>query len=403
MFFIAGYNPEGARFYYKLFRRDLAHFLKLWPVKTALSRLQRDEDGVSARWQIKAEAPNWRVETSVEYLGWDDIVSRDMQRPMTVLVPRVLHCLVENLLNGTTFRVFRGSWKFGLFYLCATMVLLLSFAGAILIGLATYLLTRHAVGVGGVLSIGVSIVVGGICCALAHSFCERNYLTRLCNSSLWHRDWARGRRADFLARVDEFAHRIIAKARAGDVDEVLVVGQSSGGAVAIAMFERALDLDSKFACAGSPVVLASLGSSLPLVALNPHARDVRRAIRRVAVEPSLTWIECEAREDVLSFEDFDMVGDVGVDAGPQQCNPLCWNLRFRDAVSPQHYRARRWDFVGMHHQYIMANDQVAPYDYYLMVCGPLRARDWVTDAPATVTRFARDASYVPRVSDTSAR
>ena len=99
----------------------------------------------------------------------------------------------------------------------------------------------------------------------------------------WYWELAHKRREDLQTRLDEFARRIVAEARAGVADEILVVGHSAGGTILIPLIARALELDADFARAGSPVTLLALGSNLPLAALNPNGDDFRRAIRRVAI------------------------------------------------------------------------------------------------------------------------
>jgi pimeloyl-ACP methyl ester carboxylesterase len=394
VFYIAGYDPQGAPGYYRLFQRELARFQKLWPVNAALSELEVDADGISARWRIEAAGPDWCVETTYELLRWDDIVARNLRRPIFILLPRTLICLIENALNGTIFRTFRAGWRFGVFYLGSAVALWAAYAAAIVLGWLTYLFTRDAMGNGIVVPLGVAIVAGGILALLAQYMCTRWFVTRLCDLWIWHQDLAHGRCPDVVARIDDFARRIIAKARAGDADEVLVVGHSAGATVAVQVMARALELASDFTRAGSPVTMAALGSTLPLAALHPNAHDVREAIRRVAVEPSLIWIDCRARKDMLSFQDCNLVHGHGVDAGPLQCNPLYWNVRFRDGISSQFYSRLRWNFLRMHFQYIMANDQRAPYDYFMIACGPIRLLDWARDARKALSCFAEDASYM---------
>ena len=215
----------------------------------------------------------------------------------------------------------------------------------------------------------------------------------------WYRDLAHKRRPDLQARIVEFADRIVAKARAGDADEILVVGHSAGGTLLVPLIARALELDADFARAGTPVTALALGSNLPLAALHPKGDDFRDAIGRVAVEPSLTWIDCQARKDVVNFQDCDMVTGLGVVAGPKQCNPLYWKVRFRDVVSAEFYPRLRWNFFRMHYQFIMANDQRAPYDFFMFVCGPARLLDWAQHGAPTLARFAQDARYSFKASD----
>jgi pimeloyl-ACP methyl ester carboxylesterase len=393
VFYIAGYDPQGVPGYYRLFRRELARFQKLWPVGAWLSEPEIDASGISARWRVDTSGPNWRVETTYEFLRWDDIVARNLRRPTVVLLPRTLICLIENALNGTLLRIFRASWRYGVFYLGSTTVLAAAFTAAIALGWLTYLLTRDATG-SGLLSLGAAIVAGGILSVLAQYICTRWFVARLCHLWIWHQDLAHGRCPDVGPRVDAFARRVIAKARVGDVDEVLLVGHSAGGTILVQVMARALELDPDFARAGSPVTLAALGSNLPLAALHPNAHDVRDAIRRIAVEPSLVWVDCQARKDMMNFQGCDMVKGLGADAGPQQCNPIYWDIRFREGISSQFYSRLRWNFFRMHFQFIMANDKRAPYDYFMVACGPIRLLDWAKDARKALSCFAEDARYM---------
>lgn len=94
-----------------------------------------------------------------------------------------------------------------------------------------------------------------------------------------------------------------------------------------------------------------------------------------------------------------MVGGLGVRVGPEQCSPFYWKVRFRDVVSAEFYPRLRWNFFRMHYQFVMANDQRAPYDYFMFVCGPARLLDWAREGAPTLARFAPDASYTFQAAD----
>jgi hypothetical protein len=101
----------------------------------------------------------------------------------------------------------------------------------------------------------------------------------------------------------------------------------------------------------------------------------------------VTWIDVQSRKDALNFCDFDPVEGVGIRAGDERCNPLVWKVRFRDMVSPAFYKRMRRNFVRLHYQFIMANDQRAPYDYFMLVCGPLPIAAWARDPLGTLAAF----------------
>jgi pimeloyl-ACP methyl ester carboxylesterase len=192
--------------------------------------------------------------------------------------------------------------------------------------------------------------------------------------------------------IDACAERLIAAARANAVDEIVVVGHSGGGALAPVVLARALERDPDLGRRGPPIVLLTLGSIMPGAALHPKAVQLHTVVARLAVEPSISWIDCQSRKDVMNFWDFDPVAGIGVVAGPARCNPLVWKLRFREMLSPEFYKRLRLNFFRMHYQFIMANDRRAPYDYFMLMCGPLPVATWARSYGAVMAAFAEDAS-----------
>ena len=94
----------------------------------------------------------------------------------------------------------------------------------------------------------------------------------------------------------------------------------------------------------------------------------------------------------MNFWDFDPVAGIGAEVGAARCNPLVWKLRFRDMLSPQFYKRLRFNFFRMHYQFIMANDRRAPYDYFMLMCGPVAVATWAREASAVMAAFAEDAT-----------
>jgi hypothetical protein len=207
-------------------------------------------------------------------------------------------------------------------------------------------------------------------------------------------EFARGEATCFDAPIEACAQRVVAAARANDADEIVVIGHSGGGALAPAVIVRALELDPDVGRRGPPLVLLTLGSIAPGAALHPKATRLRAVFARIAVEPSITWIDSQSRKDVLNFWDFDPVAGLGIDVGNKRCNPIVWRVRFRDMLSPEFYKRIRLNFFRLHYQFIMANDQRAPYDYFMLVCGPVPVASWAKDPHAALASFDADARLV---------
>ena len=141
------------------------------------------------------------------------------------------------------------------------------------------------------------------------------------------------------------------------------------------------------------MVLLTLGSVMPAVALHPAARRTRDVVKRLATEPTLAWIDCQSRKDYLSFPDFEPVDSVGVHVGAQRCNPLIWLVRFKDMIRPERYRRFTWNLFREHYQYIMAADRPAPYDYVLLVGGPVGIAEWAKHHQGLTLAFIRDGIF----------
>jgi hypothetical protein len=216
------------------------------------------------------------------------------------------------------------------------------------------------------------------------------------------REFARGYPSAFDTPIDAYAARIVAAARADQADEIVVVGHSAAGVTATAVMARAFALDPDLGRRGPPIVLLTLGSVLPAAALHPSAHKMRDMIRRLAVEPSLTWIDCVSRKDVMNFWNFDPVAGVGIEAGAQRCNPLTWTVRFKEVVSPEYYRRLRLSFFRLHYQFIMSGDRRAPYDYLMLVAGPVAIAEWTSNPDRTAAAFGPDGAFAGTAAKTAA-
>ena len=54
----------------------------------------------------------------------------------------------------------------------------------------------------------------------------------------------------------------------------------------------------------------------------------------LAVEPSIDWIDCQSRKDVMNFYPFDPIAGHGIDVGAARRNPTIVPVRFREIIKP---------------------------------------------------------------------
>jgi hypothetical protein len=390
VFYVEGYDPLGVDVYYDMFRRSWQRFRGVWGCQSKLSELMLDSDAV-AHWDIETSGPNWHVDTRYEFVRLEHILAANIGQPLIWQLPRALAWAVDDLISGTTVRVLRASWRFGLHFIYFQVLLLLWLGIAVAAGW----IAADAAGRFGLPSLGA--MAAGVAAAILsflalRPLADRMHVVQINNCWPHQREFGRGAPSRFDAPIEACAARLVAAARA-EVDEIVVVGHSQGGVTSTAVMARALALDPELGRRGPKVVLMTLGSVMPGVALHPTATRMREIIRRLAVEPSVLWIDCQSRKDVMNFWEFDPAEGTGLALGAQRRNPLIWQLRFKDMLSRDYYQSLRFDLFRLHFQFLKASDRRAPFDYLMLVAGPLAVADWAKDHDALVGQFAQDATF----------
>ena len=118
-------------------------------------------------------------------------------------------------------------------------------------------------------------------------------------------------------------------------------------------------------------MLLTIGGNFPIVGFHAASQDFRDHLRQLAVEPSIDWIDCQSRKDVMNFYPFDPIAGHGIDVGACRRNPTIVPVRFREIIKPEHYNLFRWKFFRVHFQFVMANERPHAYDFFMIVCGPI--------------------------------
>jgi hypothetical protein len=394
VFYVEGYDPRGAEGYYRLFQRECRRFLELWPIEVRLGNLAIESDDI-AHWNIEAGGPNWQVATRYEFLRLEHFIRCNMAEPLGWQLARVARWALDDLLSGTLLRIFQASWRFGVLLIYLKVMLILWVAVAVAGGFVAAVLATDLAGTPALAAPVIAVAVGLALLAALRPLADRWFALQIANGCWYIREFACGRASGFDRPINILAERIIAAARASDVDELLVIGHCFGAVIGPAAVARALELDPDLGRRGPRIVLLTVGSALPAFALHPAAERLRAAIRRLAMEPSLLWVDCQSDKDWLNFSNVDPVETCGTRPGQMRCSLCVWQVRFRSMLSSKTIRWLRWNPLRMHFQFIMGNERRAPYDYFMLVCGPMAVADWANLAAAS--KRAKMVRPVPTV------
>jgi hypothetical protein len=373
--YLSGYDPRGAQGYFELFRRSCNRFRRLWPLFLNLQPLQIDSDEF-AHWRMDLRGPNWQVETTYDFLRMEAFIRADMAGSTVWQALRALGWYAGDVVSGAHFLIFRAAWRFALHLLYFQLLALAWVAVAVAAGVLTGdALIRHF-GFAAPASITAAVLISFAILFALRPLAQRSRLIQI--SACWTtlRRFGRGRQTWIDQVVESGAQHLIAAARENVADEIVLIGHSTGGLIAAAIMERALTLAPDLGACGPRLALLTLGSVMPAVALHPAACRMRAIVGKLATAKNLAWIDCQSRKDIMCFANFDPVDGIGVHVGQQRCNPQLWRVTFKDMIAPAAYNRFRWDHFRVHYQYILAGDRPAPYDYVLLVGGPMPIAQW---------------------------
>lgn len=392
--YVHGYDPQGPHGYYALFSNQLKKACALWHAKFTLSPLAIESADI-ASWTVTMGGPNWQVHTQYDFVRYEDIINANTAEPIVRQIGRAVLWMFDDLITGTTLRTYRANWQFGLHHI-GLQLLLLSWIGVSVASgvLAWGAAARYGLDLHASISLAISVAVFFLTFNILRPLADRWFVIRVNNHWPYLREFGRGEATCFDRPIEIGAARLKELANTDDADEVIIIGHSGGAPLAQGMVARALELDPDLGRRGPRIILLTVGSVSPAVGLHPRAQKMREIIRRIAIEPSINWIDCQARKDALNFWQFDPVAGVGIHLGIERCNPFVWSVRYRDMLSPKFYRKLRWKLFRLHFQFIMANHMRAPYDYFMLIGGPVSIMEWAKRQREVIAEFSPEGKYL---------
>lgn len=382
--YVQGYDPRGLAQYYRMFRTELRKFGALYDVAVTVTRPQSAPDGAKASWSIETSGPDWQTHTTYDFLRWEDLIQRDLAWPIWRTLAYAIVIYWRLVFSGTFSRFWKAHWRFATFISYPHFMLLNEAIWAAAIAYVCAAGLRAMDVPGGFAAASGTVVFVAVLTMLLKWTERRTYLLYLMSDTIFTWQFAHRQRPDWDERIERFAHHLVDVAASADAEEVLLVGHSSGSFLGVEIMARALALDPGLGGRGPRVALLTIGGNLPIVGFHAASARFRAYLRALAVEQSIDWIDCQSRKDVMNFFPFDPIIGHGIEVGAEGRNPIIMPVRFRDIIHPNNYSRFRWQFFRVHFQFVMANERPQPYDFFMIVCGPVTLMQRVREPTAAL-------------------
>ncbi len=378
VFYIPGYDPIPPRRYRELYRTEAAMQAGLSGYQISLRAATAQ--GSAYGWNVEAIIEGQAVATSVKVLVWSDIVRNSMGGGIAATYVQLARTAWAYVGSGALFRLMRLRKGPVIAALYPIVMLTLQLIAAMGFGwLAWHLAAGVMSRVAPANPAGLTFVVSGATAAMAtwgvlrwfRAMDGRFYAYYLMHDYAFSARDGGANPRELDHRLDEFRDTIRAALSEG-VDEVLVVGHSSGAHLAVTILADLLR--SGLPHKGTVLSFLSLGQVIPMISFLPGASRLRADLAFLSVQTGLTWVDVTAPGDGCAFALCDPVAVSGV-APPGQRWPLILSAAFTQTLTAPRWKALRWRFFRLHFQYLCAFDNLAgrtdDYDYFRITAGPM--------------------------------
>lgn len=377
--YIPGYDPFPPRRYREFYRKEGAAQAAISSYALTLHPRQGEVYG----WRVTTEMET-PAEADVEILVWSDLVKGSMTSGILGTYALMLRTAWLYLGSGALIRLVglrKGPMIAALYPAVA-----LSLQAIVALALA-WLVVGLAAGLG---PLRWALAAVGVWAVLeAFRRIDRRTLVYYLMQDYGFATQARGAWPPVLAeRMGVFLARLH-EVMASDVDEVLVVGHSSGAQIGVSLLA---DLIREGLPDGGPELgFLSLGQAIPMVSFLPEARKLRRDLAFLSTCEELTWVDVSAPGDGASFALCDPVAVTGV-APKGQRWPLVLSAAFSQTLSPERWAKVKRRFFWLHFQYLFAFDRPGEYDYFRITAGPMTLAERFRDRAPSASRITRACS-----------
>ena len=371
VFYIPGYDPFHPRRYRELYRKESA-------AQAAISGYEigiRPRAGQGAYgWHVAYDQGT--VETEVEVLVWHDIVKDSMSTSIAATYLQLLRTAWRYIGSGALARLMRlrkGPVIAALYpvvFLIGQLLIALGLGAAASKGMSGLMVV---LGIGNLSAFSVlllpPVTYGVLRWFQAHD--RRVFAYYLMHDYAHSAGLSGAYPPELETRLAAFKDRIH-EALNEDVDEVLVVGHSSGAYLGVTVLA---DLIRDGVPAGGPALsYLSLGQVVPMVSFLPRADRLRGDLQFLSESDALAWVDVTAPGDGCAFALCDPVAVTGVARAGQKW-PIVISAAFTQTLSPERWQQLRWRFFRLHFQYLCAFDRPGDYDYFQITGGPLTLGD----------------------------
>lgn len=356
VFYIAGYDPKGYRYYYLLFKRNLEEYQKRFKIKAKLSKSHTDEN--FPFWSVEAE----NVSCRYTFLAWNDIVKKNWSQNYKDALYDCYSFFRIYTITGlfikfgkeSIYQLITGYYPF--FYVLFSLLFSLGLGFFAFYLLYFYVPLFLAIGVGILLAFYLNRFLFYYGKKLAVF-----WIARICSFCA---NWQERKKGALEEKMELFSQKIYHTLKENKEQnyELILLTHSVGCVLCIEVLAKILILCKENGVDFSKLKILTLGECIPLVSYQKKSADFRKKLEFVAGF-DLKWYDYTSIIDGACFPQVDFIRTSGVYA-KEHFGPKLLNPHFHTLYESQNYQKIKRDKNKAHFLYLMSVENDGGYDFF---------------------------------------
>jgi len=363
VFYIAGYDPRGHRYYYSLYKKNAKKQSKINKLNLKISKTKKIDDNIFSC-EITS---NQNTQTTYNFFSWNDIVKKNWTEGFIKNFIDTIYFIKMYLLSGIFIRFTKESRPqliaglFPLIYLSSTIFVLSYFTYESFIFFSTYF---HKI-----LALVLAFVIFVLGLKLIDNIANKIAVFWLSRIYAFCARWSEKKILGIDERVEYFSKHIFQKIKENNNSqkEFLLTAHSVGTILAINIANSVIKKCKEENIDYSNFKLLTLGHCIPLVSYQRASKIHKSTLKELGKTKNFIWLDYTSKIDGACF-----CVDPIVSSGLQRrkdCGPVLLSPRFFKLFKKENYKKIKRDKYKAHFLYLMASDLTENYDYFDITAG----------------------------------
>lgn len=366
VFYVAGYDPRGYRYYYSLFKKNSLLQNKINNLNLKVSKIDSNEK----KFPFFNIDSNKSITTKYTFLNWNDIVKDNWPENIFYILSDFFYFLKIYIFSGLCIKFAKESSTQLIAGLYPLFYMIISYLLTFYIIYEAYNFTKNFSNI--VLAILISFLLLFLATKFIKFIGKKLGVFWLSRIYAFCARWSNDEIKDIENRIDEFSEIIVKTLKENHKKEdyeLILSSHSVGTILAVSVAARVIKKCEEENIDSSCFKILTLGQCIPLVSFQKNSNKFKKDLGILSNKKDLIWFDFTSKIDGACFPMVDYLKTCGINS-PKNQGPKFLSTRFFKLYEKEEYKKIRKDWYKAHFLYLMATQIKGQYDYFNFVAGP---------------------------------